>query len=521
MSRRVLHVPALLVVLLFAVLAPAGDAHAHTGLDTSTPADGAVVDGPLTEVVLDFTGTPTVLEDGIAVADATGAQYVPVDVGQDGLRITAQFDPPLSEGSYTLAWRVRSDDTHTIDGSFSFGVVVATPTGPSTSPATTSPVASEPAATDPATTVPATTGQPDTGTSTPEAGTVPGSTESSADETAVALAPPPPPPAGFDGVDDGESTARLGRVVLFPSAVVAVGALAFALWAYAGRATDLGTLLRLVRWLGVGVALGAVIELVGLESSFGGFDEVLGETAGWAALARVVGGVLLVTGLGAVVAGGRSTATSPGSLSAAVRADSIAAPVADRDRAAAGERWRPGPRDAPGLVGAMIVVVSFAFDGHTLSEGPRLLHALASIAHVGAASVWAGGLAAFAVVLWRRHRDGVAADALRMTLRFSVAAMVSLAVAGTAGVAMALLIDSDVAGYLSTDWGRLLLAKLALVAVAAAIGAYNHFRVLPALDARPTDADVLARTRGTVTAEAALLVGAAVVSGLLVAASTL
>jgi copper transport protein len=172
-------------------------------------------------------------------------------------------------------------------------------------------------------------------------------------------------------------------------------------------------------------------------------------------------------------------------------------------------------------VGAVVVAVSFAFDGHTLSEGPRLLHALASVAHVVAASVWAGGLVAFAVVLWKRYRDAVPADALRMTLRFSVIAMVSLAVAGAAGVAMALFIDSDVAGYLSTDWGRVLVVKLVLVAVAGAIGAYNHFRVLPALEADPTDADLIARTRGTVTAEAALLIGAAVVSGLLVAASTI
>src|SRR6056297_469148 len=501
MPRRILLVPGLLVALLVALFVPASVARAHTGLERSTPPAGSVVDGPLAEVVLDFTGTPTAIEGGIVVADAAGVQYTPIDIRQDGLRITARFDPALPGGSYTLAWRVRSDDTHVIDGTFSFGVAA---------PVTSAPATSEPA----------TAGQ-----ATPGKGAA---DHDAASDAAAGVTPPPPPPSSaFGAIDDGETTARFGRMLLVPTAVVAFGMLAFAAWAYAGRSTEIGTLLRLVRWLGVGVALGAVIEVAGLDASFGGFDQVLDQTAGRAALARVVGGVLLVTGFGAVVVARRGA--SPQSLSAAVRIDPAldepaiepAADPGSTGRADGDGRWRPGPRDAAGLLGAGIVLVSFAFDGHTLSKGPRLLHALANIAHVGAASIWAGGLLALAVVLWRRHRDGVAADALRMTLRFSVVAMLSLAVAGAAGVVMALFIDSDVTGYLSTDWGRLLIAKLALVGVAGAIGAHNHFRVLPALEAQPTDAEVLARTRGTVTAEAALLVGAAALTGVLVAASTL
>src|SRR6056297_3369384 len=346
MPRRILLVPGLLITLLVALLVPTSVARAHTGLDVSTPEDGSVVDGPLTEVVLEFTGTPTAIDDGIVVADATGVQYTPVDVRQDGLRITAQFDPALPDGSYTLAWRVRSDDTHTIDGSFSFGVAVSVPTEPvSTEPAAAEPTTSEPATSEPATREPA-AAEPaadDEVTADDEV--------SADDEVAAALtAPPPPPPSTvFDAIDDGETTARLGRMLLMPTAVVAVGVLAFAAWAYAGRATEIGTLLRLVRWLGVGVALGAVIEVTGLDASFGGFDQVLDQTAGRAALARVVGGVLLVTGFGAVVAARH--ATTPQSLSAAVRIDPAldeATTAADPDRRAGAVRadregrWRPG-----------------------------------------------------------------------------------------------------------------------------------------------------------------------------------
>lgn len=36
---------------------------------------------------------------------------------------------------------------------------------------------------------------------------------------------------------------------------------------------------------------------------------------------------------------------------------------------------------------------------------------------------------------------------------------------------------------MASSWGLFLLAKVAVVAVVAAIGAYNHFRVVPALAA--------------------------------------
>ena len=66
-ATRVLAVVAgLLIVLL-----PAG-ARAHTGLESSTPADGDTVEGPLRSIVLEFTGTPTAIDGGIVVAAADG-----------------------------------------------------------------------------------------------------------------------------------------------------------------------------------------------------------------------------------------------------------------------------------------------------------------------------------------------------------------------------------------------------------------------------------------------------------------
>ena len=73
----------------------------------------------------------------------------------------------------------------------------------------------------------------------------------------------------------------------------------------------------------------------------------------------------------------------------------------------------------------------------------------------------------------------------------------------------------------STEWGKVLLLKLAAVAAAAALGAYNHFRLRPALDAAPDDPGLNVVVRNTLTAEAILLLFVVVVTSALVAASAI
>lgn len=498
------------VVVAGASFAPGG-ASAHTGLESSDPADGEVVDGPLESIVLVFTGTPTALDDGIAVVDADGVEYLPVEVTQDGVTITARFDPPLLESSYAVGWAVRSDDTHTINGSFTFAVVEPAPTTTEpTAPATTVAATTSPDSSEPATTGPSTTESAPVTTEAAAPSTVEEPAET-ADAEAVALPPPAPPvPPALDAdVDEGETVASFGRIVLFPAAVVAVGVLAFVLFALAGRAAEAGSLLRLVRWLGVFVVLGAATEVAGLGRAFGSIGDVLDSGAGRAAAVRVLAGIALVVGFGSVAA----ARTRP--LSAAV------VDVVDTDAPATPFRWRPAGRDVVGVVGAVVLVVSFAFDGHTVTEGPRVVHGIATIAHVAAASAWAGGLVALAAILWWRRSSGESSGTLETIVRFSVVATWSLAIVGVAGVAMAWFIESDLASYVDTEWGRLMLVKVGIVALVAALGAYNHFRLVPVLRAHPDDGAVVAHVRRSVTIEAVLIVVVAVVTALVVGASTL
>ena len=50
---------------------------------------------------------------------------------------------------------------------------------------------------------------------------------------------------------------------------------------------------------------------------------------------------------------------------------------------------------------------------------------------------------------------------------------------------MAFIVLDSFGDVTGTEWGQTLLLKSAAVAVAVAIGAYNHFRLVPALDAEP------------------------------------
>ncbi len=487
-----------LMVLVVALVA--STAFAHTGLSSSSPAEGQAVDGPLDTISLSFTGTPIADDESVAVADEAGTTILPVSVVQTGNDVVATFDPPLAAGSYALAWRVRADDTHFVDGTISFGVLAAFVPAPTTSAA------------------------PESADTASNTDLIESGAPASEDQPPVqpdndtAVAAPFAPVLGDGSSDEGEGVTQIGRLLVFPAAVAAIGMIIFAAFAFAGRREELGTLIRAVRWMGVAVLLGAIIELVGLASLLGGFGETVGDSAGRASLARLLGGGLLVVGFSAVA--GSSSKPLARSLSAAV-AEHPNVDIALSSPPSTEVRWRPAGIDALGLLGAGLITASFAFDGHTVSRGPRALHALASVLHVAGAAAWAGGLIALAVVLWRRHHDGVPSYALEMVVRFSVLAMVALAVTGVAGVAMALFIDTDLLGYASTDWGRLMILKLVLVAAAVVLGAYNHFRVLPALTAEPNNFAIVAMTRQTITVEAGLVVAAAIVTAVLVAASTL
>ncbi|MFI6231205.1 copper resistance protein CopC [Micromonospora echinospora] len=161
---------ALVGVLVTAValfLTPASPAAAHNTLQEATPARNARVTTPPGEITLRFMQKLNADATTITLTDDTGEQVPTGDVTVAGPTGTVAIDPPIANGTYTVAYRVVSADGHPVQGSYRFTVADPTRTtiptdaaSPSAVPttaqspvATPSPAASDTTADGPGTTV--------------------------------------------------------------------------------------------------------------------------------------------------------------------------------------------------------------------------------------------------------------------------------------------------------------------------------------------------------------------------------
>lgn len=159
------------------------------------------------------------------------------------------------------------------------------------------------------------------------------------------------------------------------------------------------------------------------------------------------------------------------------------------DAARAGSPWTAGLAGGAALVG--ITVTS-----HAWAAGP--LAVAVDWLHLAAASVWVGGLACLAVLLSAARPRDSAAPLLRP---FSRWAGYSLAVVAATGAYAVVLHVPGWDALLGTGYGRWLVAKILLVAVLAALGAVNRYRLLPRLEVAR---GALRRLRLSVRAEVAV-----------------
>ncbi|MFD3503694.1 copper resistance CopC/CopD family protein [Streptomyces sp. NPDC058676] len=112
-------------VLVLLLLGSAGPAAAHAALRDTDPKDGTVLKSAPRHLTLTFTESVGLLEDSFRVLDPgnhrlrTGkAQHAPE--GSDTARVT--LPAKLAEGTYVVAWRVVSADSHPVSGAFTFSV---------------------------------------------------------------------------------------------------------------------------------------------------------------------------------------------------------------------------------------------------------------------------------------------------------------------------------------------------------------------------------------------------------------
>lgn len=107
------------------LLGGAGSAASHAVLRGSDPADGAILKRAPTVVTLTFTEGVTVSDDSLRVLDPAGRR---VNQGQPrhaagkpgSVQTTLRGNVPT--GTFTVAWRVVSADSHPISGAFTFSI---------------------------------------------------------------------------------------------------------------------------------------------------------------------------------------------------------------------------------------------------------------------------------------------------------------------------------------------------------------------------------------------------------------
>ncbi|MFE1443264.1 copper resistance protein CopC [Streptomyces sp. NPDC058739] len=127
-TRHVLLLVPLLLTLLFA---PATPAAAHAALRSTTPTDGTVLDTAPRDLTLTFTEPVALLDGSIRLLDPGNHRVeLPEPThGPEGDRtVRVALPGGLGRGTFTVAWRVVSADSHPVSGAFTFSVGEPTPT---------------------------------------------------------------------------------------------------------------------------------------------------------------------------------------------------------------------------------------------------------------------------------------------------------------------------------------------------------------------------------------------------------
>ncbi|MGC9537150.1 copper resistance protein CopC [Streptomyces sp. UG1] len=134
-------------LLVLFLLGGTGPASAHATLRAADPEDGAVLKSAPRDITLTFSESVALLDDSFRILDPDGRrlrtgepEHAPD--GSDTARVT--LPAKLDQGTYTVAWRVVSADSHPVSGAFTFSVgkpsltKATVDTGPTEDPATKS-----------------------------------------------------------------------------------------------------------------------------------------------------------------------------------------------------------------------------------------------------------------------------------------------------------------------------------------------------------------------------------------------
>ncbi|HET6548858.1 MAG TPA: copper resistance protein CopC [Solirubrobacter sp.] len=114
---------AALALLLFA----APTAGAHATLERSSPADGTQLEAAPATVTMHFSEPVQLGPGAIQLLNAAGDELKTAKPRAQGADVALTLPRGLTDGTYVVAWRVTSADSHPVSGAFSFSVGDASP----------------------------------------------------------------------------------------------------------------------------------------------------------------------------------------------------------------------------------------------------------------------------------------------------------------------------------------------------------------------------------------------------------
>lgn len=141
---------------------------------------------------------------------------------------------------------------------------------------------------------------------------------------------------------------------------------------------------------------------------------------------------------------------------------------------------------AVGVVGEVIVSTPTAFAGLTVDDW---LKPIFTQIHILGALVWLGGLGVLAVLSWRARPAASGEVWSRVWSRFSALAMTAAGGILISGLWMSWQHVGAFGEFVTTSYGRFLLAKIVLVGVMLAAGGYNQTVLLPRIARAVRDGD--------------------------------
>ena len=417
------------IVVGFAILVISGSAaSAHAQLEGSDPGAGDVLAVAPSQVTLTFGEGVEFTANAIQVFDdhlqrvKTGSVAA---VGPDGNQLRVALPPGLVRGTYTVSWDVSSGDTHPVSGSFRFSIGAPS----------------------------AVTGAVPTAARNNLAGLLLGTARG----------------AGYVGLALGPGLLLVVCLLWRPG----LGDKGIRRLLYAGLTllalSTVGEMLLQGVWAS-GRPLSAIWSSPGtLDTRSHRFDQLHALRL----YLLVAFGVALAASL-AGRASGSTTSSQTSGAGAAARAPST---PSKRGRATAaqtttphtpaGSPWGRLPALAGVAATSAALMATWAFAGHAAVGDAVPLAIAANLTHVFAMTLWLGGLALVALILRPADRS---ADLATVLPRFSRLAFACVATLVATGTFMAWREVGSLDALTSTEYGRVLLAKLLGVVTLVALG---------------------------------------------------